>query len=112
MPANDLENTGLTHRRDLARYAILDLIFRTLRFVTLLMLLHSAPALAPSFVGLSQLPNARKFNLGKYPKGTLRQRFPAAGLGFDGRPPLSEQGFHLLSSLLEMCPVGDNAAVG
>ncbi len=55
--------------------------------------------------GLSQLPNARKFNLGKYPKGTLRQRFPAAGLGFDGRPPLSEQGFHLLSSLLEMCPV-------
>jgi cell division cycle 2-like protein len=57
-----------------------------------------------SWPGLSQLPNARKFNLGKYPKGTLRQRFPAAGLGFDGRPPLSEQGFHLLASLLEMCP--------
>lgn len=55
--------------------------------------------------GLSKLPNARKFNLGKYPAGNLRQRFPPAGLGFDGRPSLSEQGFHLLSSLLELCPV-------
>lgn len=55
--------------------------------------------------GLSKLPNARRFNLGKYPAGNLRQRFPPAGLGFDGRPVLSEQGFHLLSSLLEMCPV-------
>ena len=63
---------------------------------------HPAPRPSP---GLSQLPNARKFNLGKYPKGSLRQRFPPAGLGFDGRPPLSEQGFHLLSSLLELCPV-------
>lgn len=55
--------------------------------------------------GLGKLPNARKFNLGKHPAGNLRQRFPPAGLGFDGRPSLSEQGFHLLGSLLELCPV-------
>ncbi|KAL4427156.1 hypothetical protein ABPG77_001160 [Micractinium sp. CCAP 211/92] len=54
--------------------------------------------------GVSKLPHAKKFNLGKYPAGNLRQRFPAPGLGFDGRPSLSEQGFHLLSSLLELCP--------
>lgn len=54
---------------------------------------------------MSKLPHAKKFNLGKYPSGNLRQRFPAPGLGFDGRPSLSEQGFHLLSSLLELCPV-------
>ncbi|PSC74284.1 cyclin-dependent kinase G-2-like isoform X1 [Micractinium conductrix] len=54
--------------------------------------------------GVSQLPNARKFNLGKYPCGSLRQRFPASGLGFGGRPPLSEKGFDLLSRLLELCP--------
>lgn len=55
--------------------------------------------------GLSKLPNARKFNLGKHPAGNLRQRFPPAGFGFDGRPSLSEQGFHLLCGLLELCPV-------
>ncbi|KAL4459167.1 hypothetical protein ABPG75_014032 [Micractinium tetrahymenae] len=54
--------------------------------------------------GVSKLPHAKKFNLGKYPSGNLRQRFPPPGLGFDGRPSLSEQGFHLLSSLLELCP--------
>jgi hypothetical protein len=68
-----------------------------------LLLLRPPPPTCPA--GLSKLPNARKFNLGKYPSGTLRQRFPPAGLGFDGRPALSEQGFHLLSSLLELCPV-------
>lgn len=57
-----------------------------------------------SWPGVSKLPHAKKFNLGKHPAGTLRQRFPAPGLGFDGRPSLSEQGFHLLSSLLELCP--------
>lgn len=60
--------------------------------------------------GVSQLPNARKFNLGKYPCGSLRQRFPASGLGFGGRPPLSEKGFDLLSRLLELCPVGVGGA--
>ncbi len=55
--------------------------------------------------GLSKLPNARKFNLGKYPSGSLRQRFPPPGLGFDTRPALSEAGFNLLTRLLELCPV-------
>lgn len=57
-----------------------------------------------SWPGLTKLPNARKVNLGKFPSGTLRQRFPPASLGFDGRPSLSEAGFDLLSRLLELCP--------
>ncbi|KAL4854151.1 Cyclin-dependent kinase G-2 [Chlorella vulgaris] len=57
-----------------------------------------------SWPGLTKLPNARKLNLGKYSSGTLRQRFPPASLGFDGRPSLSEAGFDLLSRLLELCP--------
>jgi hypothetical protein len=60
--------------------------------------------------GLSQLKGAKKFNLGKYPAGNLRQRFPPAGLGFDGRPPLSEAGFDLLRRLLELCPVSGPGA--
>ncbi|EFN53586.1 hypothetical protein CHLNCDRAFT_56262 [Chlorella variabilis] len=71
--------------------------------LTLILKTMGSPTEA-TWPGLSQLPHARKFNLGKYPSGSLRQRFPPAGLGFDGRPALSEAGFNLLSRLLELCP--------
>lgn len=58
-----------------------------------------------SWPGLSLLPLFKKFKFMGSPHSTLRQRFPAPAPVFDGRPSLSDAGFHLLSGLLTLCPV-------
>lgn len=55
--------------------------------------------------GLEQLPNFRKFNFKGSARSVLRQKLPAPGPVFDGRPTLSEAGFDLLRGMLELCPV-------
>ena len=71
----------------------IDLIFKTLGTPT-----------PETWPGVENLANFKKFNFKGQKKSVLRQKFPAPGPVFDGRPMLSESGFDLLSGLLDLCP--------
>lgn len=64
--------------------------------------------LAPCRAGLSKLPHFRTYNFKLGLRSTLRQKFPPPPLGqmyAGSTPALSDAGYDLLVSLLQMCPV-------